>query len=144
MKEKILAQVCFAKNISNFVPVMEQDFKFDLAIIAALRDWLYSNKYLMEGVRYADRLIVWERDGLKIDLAMMNDTYIRKFITPSMEKYCDKMLVIISKVISEFLADYNFPSINLEVLFVYYGIHRGIHIRIDPSLKFNNLKIAKR
>lgn len=121
----------------------QQDFNFETAILTHLKKWVYGNKYLLEGLRYPDSFFQWEVDQLKVNLNVLSEPYVKKFITPDLNLYCNKMAAIISKMIAEFLTEHKFPSINVNVLFVYYGKHKSSLLKIEPLQQFPKMKVSR-
>jgi len=120
-----------------------QDFDFETAILTHLKKWVYGNKYLLDGLRYPDAFFIWEGTELKVNLNVLKEEYVKKFIVQDLDVYCDKMVDVIKKLISEFLAEHKFPSINLNVLFVYYGKHKSNLLKIEPLKQFPKMKVSR-
>lgn len=121
----------------------QQDFDFETAILTHLKKWVYGNKYLLDGLRYPDAFFLCEVNELKVNLNVLSEPYVNKFITKDLDAYCNKMAEVISKLISEFLAEHKFPSINLTVLFVYYGKHKSSLLKIEPLKQFTKMKVSR-
>ena len=120
-----------------------QDFDFETAILTHLKKWVYGNKYLLDGLRYPDAFFLWEVNELKVNLNVLKEEYVKKFILQDLDAYCSKMVEVIKKLISEFLAEHKFPSINLNVLFVYYGKHKSSLLKIEPLKEFPKMKVSR-
>ncbi|ATP56908.1 hypothetical protein CPT03_10670 [Pedobacter ginsengisoli] len=121
----------------------QQDFDFEAAILIHLKKWLYGNKYLLDGLRYPDAFFIWEGAELKVNLNVLKEEYVKKFIVQDLDAYCNRMVDVISKLISQFLAEHKFPSINLNVLFVYYGKHKSSLLKIEPLRQFPKMKVYR-
>lgn len=132
------------KILANFVSIMGAvDFDFKTAILTHLKKWVYGNKFLMDGLRYPDAFFIWEGTELKVNLNVLKEEYVNKFIVQDLDAYCNKMVEVITKLISEFLGEHKFPSINLNILFVYYGKHKSSLLKIEPLKQFPKMKIYK-